>query len=326
MKHRDGYAYKRFGRFGRVLLLVALTALLLACASRQSLAPVKDFWGTPTLKQHHYVVRSGDTLYSIAWHFGLDYRSLAYINHIKPPYDLARGQRIVITRPRGQVRYTPIKIIATIPREKHAINKPARRYEISKKVKAPIPHKWRASKYKHKALVHKPKSHKRASHKHVVHKHKYRSHKSRRIVHKHKRHVQYHYVSRLRRVRHWRWPAKGKIGQYFALPLHKGINIRGHYGQAILAAANGKVVYAGNGLRGYGKLIILKNSSDYLSAYAYNQRILVHDGQFVRAGQKIATMGYDEAANKNQRRPTLHFEIRRRGKPVNPLRYLPFKI
>jgi murein DD-endopeptidase MepM/ murein hydrolase activator NlpD len=110
----------------------------------------------------------------------------------------------------------------------------------------------------------------------------------------------------------WRWPAKGKIVTHFSAS-NKGINIAGQAGEPIYAAAAGKVVYSGNGLRGYGNLIILKHNNLYLSAYAHNSNVLVKEGDWVRRGQKIAEMG-DTGSDKVM----LHFEIRRAGKSVNP--------
>ena len=99
---------------------------------------------------------------------------------------------------------------------------------------------------------------------------------------------------------------------------NKGVDLAGKVGDAVLAAADGKVVYAGAGLRGYGNLIILKHNNTYLSAYAHNQVLLVKEDQAVRKGQKIAEMGSSDAD-----RVKLHFEIRRQGKPVDPAKYLP---
>ncbi len=101
---------------------------------------------------------------------------------------------------------------------------------------------------------------------------------------------------------------------------NKGLDIAGKVGDAVLAAADGRVVYAGAGLRGYGNLIILKHNNTYLSAYAHNQTLLVKEDQNVRRGQKIAEMG-----NSDADRVKLHFEIRRQGKPVDPSRYLPVR-
>ncbi|WP_046305397.1 peptidoglycan DD-metalloendopeptidase family protein [Blochmannia endosymbiont of Camponotus (Colobopsis) obliquus] len=121
-------------------------------------------------------------------------------------------------------------------------------------------------------------------------------------------------------VSSWQWPTDGKIVDYFSSIEggNKGIDISGSLGQPVLAAANGKVVYAGNALRGYGNLIIIQHNNDYLSAYAHNELILVNEHQKVKAGQKIATMGHTETNFVK-----LHFEIRYKGKSVNPLFYLP---
>ena len=117
----------------------------------------------------------------------------------------------------------------------------------------------------------------------------------------------------------WAWPAKGKVVTQFSEATSlKGIDIAGSAGQPVTASAGGKVVYAGSGLRGYGKLIIIKHNDAYLSAYAHNRDILVKEGQQVVKGQKIAEMG-----NTDSDQVKLHFEIRRQGKPVDPLRYLP---
>lgn len=117
----------------------------------------------------------------------------------------------------------------------------------------------------------------------------------------------------------WVWPAKGKIvGTFSETANLKGIDIAGSAGQPVLASAAGTVVYAGTGLRGYGKLIIVKHNKTYLSAYAHNREILVKEGEKVTRGQKIAEMGNTDASEVK-----LHFEIRRMGKPMDPARYLP---
>lgn len=116
----------------------------------------------------------------------------------------------------------------------------------------------------------------------------------------------------------WHWPAEGRlVGQFSPQQGRKGIQIAGTAGSPIRAAAAGEVVYVGQGLRGYGNLIILKHGAGYLSAYAHNQAILIHHGQSIARGQPIATMGHSGAAVN-----LLHFEIRKNGKPVDPTRYL----
>ncbi|MFA5172504.1 MAG: peptidoglycan DD-metalloendopeptidase family protein [Sulfuriferula sp.] len=117
----------------------------------------------------------------------------------------------------------------------------------------------------------------------------------------------------------WMWPTQGRtIAEFSEAKFSKGIDIAGTAGQAIYAAAAGKVVYSGAGLRGYGKLVIIKHNAIYLSAYAHNQLILVKEGQSVLRGQKVAEMGNTDADQVE-----LHFEIRQMGKPVDPMKYLP---
>ncbi len=118
----------------------------------------------------------------------------------------------------------------------------------------------------------------------------------------------------------WIWPAQGKLIAGFDEVKNKGYDIDGKAGDPIIAAGDGRVVYAGAGLRGYGNLIILKHNNTYLTAYAHNQTLLVREDQNVKKGQKIAEMGDSDAD-----RVKLHFEIRRQGKPVDPAKYLPAK-
>ncbi|MDO8384992.1 MAG: peptidoglycan DD-metalloendopeptidase family protein [Polaromonas sp.] len=118
----------------------------------------------------------------------------------------------------------------------------------------------------------------------------------------------------------WIWPAQGAVLAGFDEAKNKGMDIAGKAGDAVMASADGRVVYAGAGLRGYGNLIILKHNNTFLTAYAHNQTLLVKEDQSVRRGQKIAEMG-----NSDADRVKLHFEIRRQGKPVDPAKYLPPK-
>lgn len=117
----------------------------------------------------------------------------------------------------------------------------------------------------------------------------------------------------------WRWPTSGRIDVEFGAKPGPGtgVLIDGKNGQPIVAAASGRVVYAGSGMIGYGQLIILKHNETYLSAYGYTSSLLVKEGQAVKKGQRIATMGEGP-----ERKPRLHFEIRRNGKPVNPRQFL----
>jgi len=118
----------------------------------------------------------------------------------------------------------------------------------------------------------------------------------------------------------WTWPTNGRLIRRFDARSSgkKGINIAGKAGNPVRAAAAGKVVYAGSGLSGYGRLIIIKHNKDFLSAYAHNRKLIAREGQWVKKGELIAHMG-SSATDRTQ----LHFEIRKKGRPVDPLRYLP---
>lgn len=118
----------------------------------------------------------------------------------------------------------------------------------------------------------------------------------------------------------WNWPTQGKVTRTFLIrdPGRRGIDIVGRKGQAVKAAAAGRVVYRGSGLRGFGNLIILKHNETYFSAYAHTENVVVKENEKIKLGQKLADM-----SSTNTDKTKLHFEIRRNGKPVNPLRYLP---
>jgi lipoprotein NlpD len=116
----------------------------------------------------------------------------------------------------------------------------------------------------------------------------------------------------------WMWPTSAKVSAPYSDAGNKGIDFAGKAGDPVLAAGEGKVVYAGSGLRGFGELVIVKHNATYLSAYAHNRKILVKEGQQVSRGQKIAEMGNTDADSVK-----LHFEIRKQGKPVDPAQYLP---
>lgn len=116
----------------------------------------------------------------------------------------------------------------------------------------------------------------------------------------------------------WLWPAGGQVIETFDEGTNKGVDIAGKAGDPVVASAGGKVVYSGSGLRGYGKLVIIKHDANYLTAYAHNQQLLVKEGDSVSKGQKIAELGSTDTD-----RPKVHFEIRKQGRPVDPLKYLP---
>jgi lipoprotein NlpD len=123
----------------------------------------------------------------------------------------------------------------------------------------------------------------------------------------------------LERYYKWQWPLQGALAKTYSPDAgFKGLNIAGQLGQSVIAAAPGRVVYSGSGLKGYGELVIIKHDETYLSAYGYNRKRLVEEGQLVAAGQAIAELGLGP-----EQKPVLHFEIRAQGKPINPLKLLP---
>lgn len=240
--------------------------LLSGCYDSHRPAPVIDGWYQSNAASHFYIVRSDDTIYSIAFSFGLDYRDLVAANHLVPPYYLKPGQRLIMTnRPPSRTAQPASRPIA---------------YSESFPVAQPMMHPLQPAAQYQRQPIYKA-----------------------------------HYVFNAR----WGWPAKGRILQgYSTSPSGRpGISIGGRLGEPIRAAATGVVVYSGEGVRGYGNLIILKHNDSYLSAYADNLRNLVTVGEKVRAGSIIARMGHNDA-----NRTLLYFEIRRDGVPVDPMRFL----
>lgn len=244
-----------------VLAMIFLCLFLSGCTEGTNYAPVTEVSTIePLPKNGLYEVQTNDTLYSISWRYGLDYRYLAKMNAISRPYHILVGQRIYL-RPSPAQKKAKIKPSFQLPKQPK-ISPKARPRTVTKKT----------PEYTEKEPV-------------AV-------------------------------VRVWYKPACGEVIGNFS-EFNKGINISGQIGDPILATAPGKVVYSGNGLRAYGNLIIIKHNSTYLSAYAHNNQVLVKEGDWVRAGQRIARMG-----DTGSRCVMLHFEIRKNGKPVNPLNYL----
>jgi lipoprotein NlpD len=218
-------------------LALIIAAILAACSSGPSRVP------------ETYVVKRGDTLYSIAWRHGLDYREVARWNRIGRDYVIHPGQRLVLKPSHGVARS------AATPTRPQSARQPSR----------PTP----------AAPTGPP--------------------------------VQ------------WQWPVEGGTATLTTRPNGGyGLTISGTLGEDVKAAGDGKVVYTGSGLLGYGQLIIVKHNETYLSAYGHTQNVLAKEGDAVRAGQRIATMG-----SGPQGTPMLYFEIRIQGSPGNPLTLLP---
>ena len=235
-----------------VYLIAMIVALLLtACDEREAPAPVVESnWHALHTHEATHRVKAGETLYAIAFRYDLDYRQLATMNHVKPPYLLAVGQ-VLSLKPNGSSLRQSAPTLHPAPRV--------------------LPHPSGSM----------PAAYARSS--------------------------------------GWLWPVRGRIVSSFVPQWgQKGIEISGHKGQFIRAALGGTVAYAGDGLPGYGNLILLQHNHQYLSAYGYNARNLVKVGQRVHAGQAIAAMGMNP-----HHRYAVHFEIRKSGQPVNPKYYLP---
>jgi len=217
----------------------------------------------------YHRVRQGETLYSIGWEYGYDYRTLARWNGIDAPYVIKPGQWLRMAPPPGATTASGAQTgTAPAPEAGTAPHGSGRSAPTVAGVEPPPPHDRSASKD----------------------------------------------------IR-WSWPAKGKLLMRFSSHhlAQKGLDIAGTMGEPVRAAAAGRVVYSGDGLKGYGNLIIIKHGAHYLSAYGYNSRLFVKEGDEVSRGQEIAAMG-----RAGTDRVKLHFEIRRDGDPVDPLDYLPF--
>lgn len=239
-------------------------------------------------RKQSYVIQKGDTLYSIAFEQGLDYREVADLNNIKNPAAIQIGQQIqlpgsdsVVSAPVSTPRLTTKTQpkMAKLPYSEQAVAQieGMQQQEPSKSVEmvvAPVAPKTTSANPEKDTTTDDA--------------------------------VQ------------WAMPVKGKlISGYSESANRKGIDIAGNKGEPVMASSAGKVVYSGSGLRGYGKLVIIKHNKTYLSAYAHNDKILVKEGQSVKKGQKIAEMGNSDADQVK-----LHFEIRKFGKPVDPAKYL----
>ena len=285
--------------------------ILISSCSKHHPAPVKDI-GTkvvvnsakPLSQQKKYkpkymTVKKGDTLYSIGFNHSIDYKYLAQINGIKPPYSIYPGQKLRLQANKSLVnKTTPIAsqsngVSTHVVKPKHpkftpiTVKKtPPTQIKVSKK---PIPIAKTTPTPK---VAIKKTTQSRPQVNQVV----------------------------IKSNAQWKWPLKGRIINTFLASdvSRKGIDIAAKLNTPVLASQNGTVVYSGDGLRGYGELIIIKHSHNLLSAYAHNSSRLVKEGVVVKQGQIIAKSG-----KGTDGQGLLHFEIRKNGQPVNPLKYLP---
>ncbi|MGY5796611.1 peptidoglycan DD-metalloendopeptidase family protein [Rheinheimera faecalis] len=280
----------------KYLSVCCLVLVLSACSSRESPAPVTTLNDIKNYYKKHpqgevgsgYMVQTGDTLYSIAFRAGMDYRELAQLNNIAPPYRIFVGQTLRVDNKkyisiRGEQRYSSVKV----PKSADATVKNPSQTQSKLTTANKAVARNNQTGYVRKQTV---KENATAAENTVS-------------------------SSKVR----WAWPVRGPILAGFSNAEHgnKGLDIGGKAGTPIKAAAAGEVVYAGNALRGYGNLVIIRHNDDFLSAYAHNRKLLVKERDTVASGQTIAEMGNTDATSVR-----LHFEIRFRGKSVDPKRYL----
>ncbi|MCW8833223.1 MAG: peptidoglycan DD-metalloendopeptidase family protein [Colwellia sp.] len=279
---------------GKVSCYLFIFLVLFSCSSREKPAPVVSVYGSVPLKDRvknsingsEYTVRAGETLYSIAWRANSDVRQIAKLNNLSPPYNIYPNQKLIlVSKNKGKTA-------------KASNNKPSSKKQTkSSNLTSGKPVKKTLASTKKQAYgenVNKKKTLQSDLPK----------------------------ANFSQKIDRWQWPVKGRIIAKFSSKTqgNKGLDITGRRGTKIRAAASGKVVYAGSALRGYGKLVIIKHNDDYLSAYAHNDAILVKEQQLVKLGDVVAKMGDSDA-----QRVMLHFEVRFRGKSVDPLKYLPKK-
>ena len=258
-----------------------------------------------------YTVKRGDTLFYIAWVTGNDFRDLAQRNNIPAPYGLNVGQTLQVGNSAGQPITGDNAVAAASVRASGGATAASNTAQKSTAVVASQPTiTYSESSGEQNANKMLPNN-KPATTTTVAPVTAPAVSTNQPTASS---------TSTSSPISTWRWPTDGKVIENFsgAEGGNKGIDIAGSKGQAIVATADGRVVYAGNALRGYGNLIIIKHNDDYLSAYAHNDTMLVREQQEVKAGQKIATMGSTGTSSTR-----LHFEIRYKGKSVNPLQYLP---
>jgi lipoprotein NlpD len=286
-----------------VSLLVLSTALVVGCKSTAQLPPIEQMAQPPSIRLNYHIASRDDSLYTIAWRYGVDFRELAQRNRIAPPYRLHAGQKIMLSDGDAATRLAASRTVAT-PRgvQVTAVQDDQAVVEVASETPAVSHTSARATT---------------AS----------RAQPSTTVATKTPAAAQPETPAKVTAPAavasgssHWLWPTSGRVITLYSAtdPLRKGIDLEGKLGDPVKAAGAGSVVYAGSGLAGYGQLIIIKHDDQFLSAYGHNSKLLVAEGDTVKKGQVIAEVGAS-GTDKNK----LHFEIRKSGKPVDPLLYLP---
>lgn len=262
--------------------------------AKASAAKSTDKDGRPKV----HVVQKGDTLYAIAFNYGLDPRELAEQNNIQDPNLIQVGQQLNLVA--GSAAPRPAAVVE------------------SRAVQSTVKDQPKVVKYPYSEAAVAQAEAAQSGSTPVLAKVDAKPKPEARVEVKADTKVESVAEAGADDVLEWSMPTQGKlIGSFSEADNRKGVDIAGKLGQAVFASAPGKVVYSGSGLRGYGKLLIIKHNKTYLSAYAHNDQLLVKEGDSVTRGQKIAEMGSSDSDQVK-----LHFEVRRLGKPVDPANYL----
>ncbi len=318
-----------------LITLLITTAILAGCASNPP-APVEERSTTErsnseattntevaepdknsNWRPNNYTVQEKDTMYNIGLRLGLDFKEIAAFNGIEPPYNIHPGQ--VLKIPENAAKITKEEEATTVPfgidnaevtvqsttpqsggipvinepkvfREPYtdeAFNRNTETIVLERSINRTTETTETTETTQNTPQVIPPKA------------------------------TQNNHTATLANIT-WAWPHAGKVIQGFGQAGNKGVDIAGKVGQTVNAAAAGKVIYSGSDLRGYGRMVIVKHNAMFLSVYAHNSHIYVKEGQLVSMGQRIAQLGSSASS-----RPKLHFEIRRQGKSINPITYLP---
>jgi lipoprotein NlpD len=308
----------RYQGYGPAFISLLLAGLIAGCGGPATKARVED-------QSRHYrypasaerVVVKGDTLYSIAWETGNDVRDLASWNRIGPDYIIFPGQKLKVREPDAASTRSSKSSRSLAGSSVYKVRKGDTLYSIARRASMSVAELAEINGIKSPYLL-KPGQRLKLETSTRPEKSSSRSTKTAARPAQSKNRVKPR-ASALQQGRiSWSWPVDTEVRRSFGSGGIKGLEFRGRKGQTIQAAGAGKVVYQGDGLRGYGNLVIIKHNEDFLSAYAHCDSIVVAEGDMIKKGQKIATIGKTGTNNSK-----LHFEIRYRGRPVDPLKHLP---
>lgn len=318
-----------FASRSSALLLAGALAALAGCASESVQAPVSDIRrpaapppapaaapvaAVPEVAPGYYRIKRGDTLYSIALENGADYRDVARWNQLEDPTKISVGQVLRVMPPEGEPAVQVGAARGQSPLQARPLDGAGTAQQGQGDGGTKVAPKALRLPYTEQnlALLSKGDTDAAAAAQAPAAPRPVATAPAKPEP------PETAAIDRDAEVLDFIWPARGGLLAKFAEPSSKGVDIGGKAGDPVVAAAAGQVLYTGTGIRGFGKLIVIRHENGFSSVYAHNRAILVKEGQSVSRGQRIAELGDSDAD-----RPKLHFEIRKSGKPVDPLRYLP---